>query len=715
MSARTHGYPPRQKENLVEELRSALNAALGDAETFYAAFRSVSLDWLGYEDEAAPTIIDGSGDRGFDAYKITGSEIDIFQFKSQDFSRRGSILVAADPDCLKDLSRIVSFLDVDDYSSQHKNRKVRTFVSLLQTVVDGLKDAPDAIILVRINLVCLYDGMTSQARSEFSAFCKQNTVCRVHGREALLEINFIDIDQLLELRWRETNTRWTDASGSSSDWINIQYDNSNSRGFIGDRSSLVFYGRARDLIDAYRRFGYQLFEANVRCEIRKSAVNAAIRAQIATDKGIDEFQILNNGLTIICNNKKRPHDGSVAVHQPQIVNGLQTITTLFEAYEKLGKERQNYFDKNCFVLMRIYDKQAISDIPKLVKATNNQNKMEPRNLHSNDPDQISFEKSFASLGWFYERKDFAWNAFDKSENSWSTLRGFTGRSFKVNAGGKGRPIVRKVDNEDIGQNWLAFIGYVSEAAHKRRDIFENERWYSRVFQTRMTKPAYDYGYEFSSSKTEEELVTSAPSADALLLSHLTYRLAKELIVSPLQLKESIIVQRGWHDLSDEDVDKKLRELPEFITGLALSAGTFLFTEMCGLIFLRAFGAELYNGKAKRLLEATDMLPVFTSVQFSHIREKTEKKKYESKDLFSQLWLLFGWIVLTELSENDTWKGAFLTESSKPRIMYRENTRRKILDRVLTLDEKAQTRALNYDFSEHFDRFGIIKHIKRVTS
>ena len=170
-------------------------------------------------------------------------------------------------------------------------------------------------------------------------------------------------------------------------------------------------------------------------------MNDAIRAQVATKRGIDEFKLLNNGITIICNNRKSPANGKVDIHEPQIVNGLQTVTSLSEAYATLNQELQQYFDENCYVLMRIYDHRAIGDMPKLVKATNNQNKMEPRNLVSNDPDQISFERAFAALGWFYERKDFAWAAFDKSETQWSSLKGLKSRDFKAQ-GRAGRPCLR---------------------------------------------------------------------------------------------------------------------------------------------------------------------------------------------------------------------------------------------------------------------------------
>jgi hypothetical protein len=137
--------------------------------------------------------------------------------------------------------------------------------------------------------------------------------------------------------------------------------------------------------------------------------------------------------------------------------------------------------------------------------------------------------------------------------------------------------------------------------------------------------------------------------------------------------------------------------------------------MCGALFLRAFGKDLYAGKAKKLLEGTDMATVYKSVDFEPIQGKIKEREFEERDLFTALWLLFQNAVTTELAENDQWRNQFFTESSKPRIMYRESTRKKILDRVFALDERSQKKALNCDFSDYFDNVGILKLIRKICS
>jgi hypothetical protein len=702
------GYPKRQRENLLEQLLEQLREEADEESSYFAAFRTIALKLLGYENSA--TVVDGPSDRGLDAYRISGSEVDIFQFKSQDFTKKIDDGAQVDPKLLDDVKRIVSFLQATDFAAETSNKLVKKFIYQLQTAIQSApEDQGDFVINIR--LVTMYDSLTPQAKVELDLIKSQASVIRVFGREVLVDVELVDLNTLLAQVWRETNTKWVDVTGQASEWITIQFHPTSGSGYIGDRSTLVTFGRARDLIDAYRRFGYQIFESNVRCEIAKSSVNDAIRAQVSTEKGIDEFRLLNNGITIICNTRKQPTNGHVEIHQPQVVNGLQTVTSLSEAYAALSPALQAYFDDHCFVLMRIYDHHAVSDMPKLVKATNNQNKMEPRNLVSNDPDQISFERSFAKLGWFYERKDFAWLAFDKAETQWSSLKGYKSRDFKVISGKAGRPFVRRVDNQEVAQHWLSFIGYVEDAAQRRKLIFDDQDFYSRIFRTRVKKHAFDYGFEFKGPTVEEDQIPSAPSADALLLAHLTYRLAKESLIPTAKLRTQLIEEHRWSNLSDDEINRRLTLDPAYVTGLALNAGPFLFVEMCGLIFLRAFGAGLYNGAAKALLERTDLAEIYRRLDYEPIKRKIGAETYEKSDLFCALWLLFKDVVKSELAESEQWTNAFLTESSKPRIMYRVATRRRILERVLDLDQRAEKRALNYDFSLHVDNIGILNYVR----
>jgi hypothetical protein len=111
--------------------------------------------------------------------------------------------------------------------------------------------------------------------------------------------------------------------------------------------------------------------------------------------------------------------------------------------------------------------------------------MEPRNLRSNNEEQVAFERLFADLGWFYERKQFAWDAFASNEANWPTLQNKRKQHFQVR--GAGRPIVRRVENQELMQSWLSFCGFVKEAVQRRREFFTSDRFYNRVFKQRLAQ------------------------------------------------------------------------------------------------------------------------------------------------------------------------------------------------------------------------------------
>lgn len=162
-----------------------------------------------------------------------------------------------------------------------------------------------------------------------------------------------------------------------------------------------------------------------------------------------EFRFLNNGVTITCDvfNKptaQRPH---FAITRPGIVNGLQTVVALHTAYQELSPEDQDDFGRNCSVLVRLLRNDAVDDITRVVKATNNQNPMKPRNLVSNNNEQLVYARLFADqFKWFYEAKEGAWDAFADDHRRWRPNLKKQPKDFRTD-----RRKIRRLDNADLAQ------------------------------------------------------------------------------------------------------------------------------------------------------------------------------------------------------------------------------------------------------------------------
>ena len=228
----------------------------------------------------------------------------------------------------------------------------------------------------------------------------------------------------------------------------------------------MFFTKASDLVHAFDTYGYQIFEPNVRCELKRSKVNEAIRASVKSSRGRREFKHLNNGITLICAGYTKRKDGTeIRVRQPGVINGLQTVKAIHNSYDELSANDREHFEKTCDILVRLHTRDAVGDYKELVKSTNNQNPMQARNLRSNSQEQIEYERLFADIGWFYERKEGAWQAYRSDHSLWGSLRGYKSDDFKSPVSS-----VRNVDNLDLSSvvaftPWLLRSGHPQQTRH----------------------------------------------------------------------------------------------------------------------------------------------------------------------------------------------------------------------------------------------------------
>ena len=80
-------------------------------------------------------------------------------------------------------------------------------------------------------------------------------------------------------------------------------------------------------------------------ELEGAKVNSAITETVLSPDA-NEFAILNNGITIVCDESSiseqsgRLHRAQLFLVNPQIINGGQTAYTLSRIYDRLGPEKQ---------------------------------------------------------------------------------------------------------------------------------------------------------------------------------------------------------------------------------------------------------------------------------------------------------------------------------------------------------------------------------------
>lgn len=156
-----------------------------------------------------------------------------------------------------------------------------------------------------------------------------------------------------------------------------------------------------DLMQYYKEAGEEaLLNQNVRFKIKKSRINQEIEKSFLEDPRF--FCFLNNGITLVCSDFKigeTCHDkSSITINNPSIVNGGQTISTLYALFNK----RDTLFDnqevfKQAFVVVRLY-KVPQECVLKIAVATNSQNPIDVVDLKSNDLPQKMVKEYFSKKG-----------------------------------------------------------------------------------------------------------------------------------------------------------------------------------------------------------------------------------------------------------------------------------------------------------------------------
>ena len=172
---------------------------------------------------------------------------------------------------------------------------------------------------------------------------------------------------------------------------------------------------------------YMLFEENIREYLGNKGVNARIAKTLDDDYDRDNFFYYNNGITVICDSvsKQTVHDENLnrayIAENPQIVNGCQTVNTIFETLNKYPEDELNEKFKNTFVMVKLLvlskdeenNKVLYQDI---VKYNNSQNAISEKNFAANKQLFINMQKDFKKYGFLLLVKASDSNKFKKEEN-----------------------------------------------------------------------------------------------------------------------------------------------------------------------------------------------------------------------------------------------------------------------------------------------------------
>ena len=163
--------------------------------------------------------------------------------------------------------------------------------------------------------------------------------------------------------------------------------------------SYVLVVDAKQIIQLYQQFKDRLFSLNIRNYIGDTATNKGIIDSAINSQ--DEFFHYNNGVSCLAKAVEADfYNGKLKTTALQIINGAQTVKSIYRAYSRLPEERKAVFDLSVLMRVTVLEKgygKFRKFREEIVKNNNCQNKIKASDFRSNDSIQNDLVSKFSKI------------------------------------------------------------------------------------------------------------------------------------------------------------------------------------------------------------------------------------------------------------------------------------------------------------------------------
>lgn len=158
--------------------------------------------------------------------------------------------------------------------------------------------------------------------------------------------------------------------------------------------------------------GYPIFDKNIREYLGNRGINKSIYTTLLDKDDRKNFFYYNNGITVICDSMSKINiqtsmynmNASFTIENPQIVNGCQTVNSIYEALKNEDPETIEREYKDTFVMLKILEIDR-DDVGKeklykdIVKYNNSQNAIDEKTFVANTEIFIRLQREFREKGF----------------------------------------------------------------------------------------------------------------------------------------------------------------------------------------------------------------------------------------------------------------------------------------------------------------------------
>lgn len=185
---------------------------------------------------------------------------------------------------------------------------------------------------------------------------------------------------------------------------------------------------------------YPIFDMNIREYLGNTGVNKNIIKTLLDEKDRINFFYYNNGITLICNNmstirtvnSKFNRNAEFNIVNPQIVNGCQTVNSIYEVLKNVDPNRLEEEYKDVFVMLKVLQIDNTNESEEklykdIVKFNNSQNSIDEKTFVSNNSLFIRFQRELEKRGFLLLIKQSDKNSY---KNKYQTISQLKERSYK---------------------------------------------------------------------------------------------------------------------------------------------------------------------------------------------------------------------------------------------------------------------------------------------
>ena len=168
----------------------------------------------------------------------------------------------------------------------------------------------------------------------------------------------------------------------------------------------MFLLRPKSIYDLFDKYGFALFQKNVRNPLLQSQFNEDIERTAIENPAY--FWYYNNGITAIT--YLLPKIGkkaeNIALTGLQIINGAQTVYSIYRVYKNASPTKRIQMDGESLVTLRLLKSGGKDFDLNVTRFTNSQNPVNDRDFCANDDIQIKLQnESYQTKFWYEKRHD----------------------------------------------------------------------------------------------------------------------------------------------------------------------------------------------------------------------------------------------------------------------------------------------------------------------